>query len=149
MNNVSALNASSWAPRCRHFYSSGDSGVAGNGGQCVDNFTNHDRGSNGIFSSSFFPHMPVGATQIAAGGSATQLEAAYPSVIASGGGATTSHSQVTKRKPCKTGSSTYITLFGTSAATPAFVSIIMRCVSTSTKPRLASSTRRCTSICRS
>ena len=72
-------------------YSSGDYGVAGNGGQCIDPTTgNFNDGSSGKFNPSFPGTCPfitsVGATQIVPGASVTQPEEACETVIFSGGG---------------------------------------------------------------
>ena len=72
-------------------YSSGDYGVAGNGGQCIDPATgNYNNGSSGKFNPSFPGTCPyitsVGATQIVPGASVTQPEEACETVIFSGGG---------------------------------------------------------------
>jgi tripeptidyl-peptidase I len=74
-------------------YSSGDYGVAGNGGECIDGTTGNYTapGANyGIFNPSFPATCPyvtgVGATQVATGSTVTQPEQAAESVIYSGGG---------------------------------------------------------------
>ena len=72
-------------------YSSGDYGVAGNGGQCIDPTTGlYNDGTSGIFNPSFPGTCPyitsVGATQIKPGASVTQPEEACETVIFSGGG---------------------------------------------------------------
>ena len=72
-------------------YSSGDYGVAGNGGQCIDPVTGqYNNGSSGIFNPSFPGTCPyitsVGATQIVPGASVTAPEEACETVIFSGGG---------------------------------------------------------------
>ncbi|KAL9623206.1 MAG: hypothetical protein Q9160_002521 [Pyrenula sp. 1 TL-2023] len=72
-------------------YSSGDYGVAGNGGQCIDPVTKQfNNGSSGIFNPSFPGGCPyvtsVGATQIVPGASVTAPEEACETVIFSGGG---------------------------------------------------------------
>ncbi|KAL8744209.1 MAG: hypothetical protein Q9190_003516 [Brigantiaea leucoxantha] len=72
-------------------YSSGDYGVAGNGGQCIDPTTGeYNDGSSGIFNPSFPGGCPyvtsVGATQIKPGASVTAPEEACETVIFSGGG---------------------------------------------------------------
>ena len=72
-------------------YSSGDYGVAGNGGQCIDPVTGgYNDGSSGKFNPSFPGTCPyitsVGATQIVPGASVTQPEEACETVIFSGGG---------------------------------------------------------------
>ena len=72
-------------------YSSGDYGVAGNGGQCIDPTTgNYNNGASGRFNPSFPGTCPyitsVGATQIVPGASVTQPEEACETVIFSGGG---------------------------------------------------------------
>lgn len=72
-------------------YSSGDYGVAGNGGQCIDPVTKqYNNGTYGIFNPSFPGGCPyvtsVGATQIVPGASVTQPEEACETVIYSGGG---------------------------------------------------------------
>ncbi|KAH7397703.1 peptidase S8/S53 domain-containing protein [Cadophora sp. MPI-SDFR-AT-0126] len=72
-------------------YSSGDYGVAGNGGQCIDPVTGmYNAGGSGMFNPSFPSTCPyvtsVGATQVAPGASVTQPEQAAESVIYSGGG---------------------------------------------------------------
>lgn len=74
-------------------FSSGDSGVAGIGGQCIDsasrNYTLPDA-AHGKFNPSFPGTCPyitsVGATQIIPGQTTTQHEKAAESVISSGGG---------------------------------------------------------------
>lgn len=75
-------------------YSSGDSGVAGNGGQCCtkakcDGGT-YNNGGPGTFNPSFPGTCPyvtsVGATQIPSGSSVSSPEQACQSVIYSGGG---------------------------------------------------------------
>ena len=72
-------------------YSSGDYGVAGNGGQCIDPTTGqYTNGTYGKFNPSFPGTCPyitsVGATQIKPGASVTQPEEACETVIYSGGG---------------------------------------------------------------
>jgi len=72
-------------------YSSGDYGVAGNGGQCIDVATGmYNNGTNGMFNPSFPGTCPyvtsVGATQVKTGASVTAPETAAESVIYSGGG---------------------------------------------------------------
>ncbi|XMA16888.1 hypothetical protein WAI453_009679 [Rhynchosporium graminicola] len=72
-------------------YSSGDYGVAGNGGQCIDTATGlYNAGASGMFNPAFPSTCPyvtsVGATQITPGASVTQPEQAAESVIYSGGG---------------------------------------------------------------
>jgi tripeptidyl-peptidase-1 len=72
-------------------YSSGDYGVAGNGGQCIDPVTGaYNNGTSGKFNPSFPGGCPyvtsVGATQVIAGKSVTHPESAAESVIYSGGG---------------------------------------------------------------
>ena len=72
-------------------YSSGDFGVAGNGGACIDPVTKqYNDGKSGIFNPSFPGTCPyitsVGATQIVPGASVTQPEEACETVIFSGGG---------------------------------------------------------------
>lgn len=72
-------------------YSSGDYGVAGNGGQCIDPVTKKfNNGSSGIFNPSFPGGCPyvtsVGATQVVPGASVTAPEEACETVIFSGGG---------------------------------------------------------------
>ncbi|KAI4180002.1 MAG: hypothetical protein L6R41_007522, partial [Letrouitia leprolyta] len=72
-------------------FSSGDSGVAGNGRQCIDPVTKeYNDGSSGIFNPGFPSGCPyitsVGATQIVPGASVTAPEEACETVIFSGGG---------------------------------------------------------------
>lgn len=79
-------------------YSSGDYGVAGNGGQCIDPTTgDYNNGTSGVFNPSFPGSCPyvtsVGATQVKPGvdvvaalASGTQPEEACETVIYSGGG---------------------------------------------------------------
>ncbi|EKG13511.1 Peptidase S8/S53 subtilisin/kexin/sedolisin [Macrophomina phaseolina MS6] len=79
-------------------YSSGDYGVAGNGGQCIDPATGeYNSGNSGIFNPSFPASCPyitaVGATQVKPGvdivdalATGTQPEEACETVIYSGGG---------------------------------------------------------------
>lgn len=72
-------------------YSSGDYGVAGNGGQCIDPATlAFNNGTDGIFNPSFPGTCPyvtsVGATQILNGSSVRTPESACQDVIFSGGG---------------------------------------------------------------
>ncbi|MCJ1408986.1 hypothetical protein MMC19_003063 [Ptychographa xylographoides] len=72
-------------------YSSGDYGVAGNGGQCIDPKTGqYNNGTSGKFNPSFPGTCPyilsVGATQIKPGASVTAPEEACETVIYSGGG---------------------------------------------------------------
>ncbi|KAB5560031.1 Pro-kumamolisin [Coniochaeta sp. 2T2.1] len=75
-------------------YSSGDYGVAGNGGQCIDPVTGaYNNGSSaegGLFNPSFPGTCPyvtsVGATQILNGSSVRSPESACQNVIFSGGG---------------------------------------------------------------
>ncbi|KAB5547236.1 Pro-kumamolisin [Coniochaeta sp. 2T2.1] len=75
-------------------YSSGDYGVAGNGGQCIDPLTGaYNNGSSaegGIFNPSFPGTCPyvtsVGATQILNGSSVRSPESTCQDVIFSGGG---------------------------------------------------------------
>ncbi|KZF23723.1 hypothetical protein L228DRAFT_122834 [Xylona heveae TC161] len=72
-------------------YSSGDYGVAGNGGQCIDPTTGeYNDGSSGLFNPSFPGTCPyvtsVGATQVNPGASVFQPESAAEQVIYSGGG---------------------------------------------------------------
>jgi tripeptidyl-peptidase-1 len=72
-------------------FSSGDYGVAGNGGQCIDPATGaYNDGTSGKFNPSFPGGCPyilsVGATQIAPNASVTAPETACETVIYSGGG---------------------------------------------------------------
>ncbi|KAK1574290.1 Pro-kumamolisin [Colletotrichum navitas] len=72
-------------------YSSGDSGVAGNGKQCIDSLTGaYNDGKSGIFNPSFPGSCPwvtsVGATQILEGSTVHTPESACEKVIFSGGG---------------------------------------------------------------
>jgi tripeptidyl-peptidase-1 len=72
-------------------YSSGDYGVAGNGGQCIDPTTGaYNNGTSGKFNPSFPGGCPyvtsVGATQVPTGSTPTQPETACETVIYSGGG---------------------------------------------------------------
>lgn len=76
-------------------YSSGDYGVAGNGGQCIDPVTGaYNDGSTGTFNPSFPGTCPyilsIGATQVKVGTknviTTTQPEMAAESIIYSGGG---------------------------------------------------------------
>ncbi|KAJ5040232.1 uncharacterized protein L3040_005893 [Drepanopeziza brunnea f. sp. 'multigermtubi'] len=72
-------------------YSSGDFGVAGNGGACIDPVTGaYNNGSQGIFNPSFPGGCPyvtsVGATQILNGSTVRTPESASQTVIFSGGG---------------------------------------------------------------
>lgn len=72
-------------------YSSGDYGVAGNGGTCIDPATGqYNDGSSGNFNPSFPGTCPsitsVGATQIAPGNSVRDAEVACETIIFSGGG---------------------------------------------------------------
>ncbi|KAL8945490.1 MAG: hypothetical protein Q9183_008074 [Haloplaca sp. 2 TL-2023] len=72
-------------------FSSGDFGVGGNGGQCIDPETKqYNDGSSGIFNPSFPGGCPyitsIGATQIVPGASVAQPEQACETVIFSGGG---------------------------------------------------------------
>ena len=71
-------------------YSSGDYGVAGNGGQCIGPDGTFTDGTSGKFNPSFPGTCPyvtsVGATQIVPGASVTAPEEACETVIFSGGG---------------------------------------------------------------
>jgi tripeptidyl-peptidase-1 len=72
-------------------YSSGDFGVAGNGGQCIDSATGQfNNGTSGTFNPSFPGTCPyvtsVGATQIINGSSVNAPEQSSERVIFSGGG---------------------------------------------------------------
>ena len=71
-------------------YSSGDYGVAGNGGRCINPNGTFNNGGSGRFNPSFPSTCPyvtaVGATQIVPGASVTQPEEACETVIFSGGG---------------------------------------------------------------
>lgn len=72
-------------------YSSGDNGVAGNSGECIDTESNsYNNGSSGTFNPSFPGTCPyitsVGATQIANGSTVAAPETAAETVIYSGGG---------------------------------------------------------------
>ena len=71
-------------------YSSGDSGVAGNRGQCIGPDDTLNDGKSGRFNPGFPASCPyvtaVGATQVLPGASVTQPEKACESVIFSGGG---------------------------------------------------------------
>lgn len=72
-------------------YSSGDFGVAGNSGQCIDSATGaYNNGSSGIFNPSFPGTCPyitsVGATQVLNGSTVHTPESASERVIFSGGG---------------------------------------------------------------
>lgn len=72
-------------------YSSGDFGVAGNGGQCINTQTGaFNNGANGLFNPSFPGTCPyitsVGATQVLNGSSVRTPESACETVIFSGGG---------------------------------------------------------------
>lgn len=70
-------------------YSSGDNGVGGNGGQCLDN-NNMPSDDGTKFNPGFPSSCPyvtsIGATQIVPGASVTQPEEACQTVISSGGG---------------------------------------------------------------
>ena len=71
-------------------YSSGDFGVGGNGGQCINPDGTFNDGTSGRFNPSFPATCPyitaVGATQIKPGASVTAPEEACETVIFSGGG---------------------------------------------------------------
>jgi len=72
-------------------YSSGDFGVAGNGGACIDSVTGaYNNGTKGLFNPSFPGVCPyvtsVGATQVMNGSSVRTPESASQRVIFSGGG---------------------------------------------------------------
>ncbi|KAK3940564.1 putative subtilisin-like protein [Diplogelasinospora grovesii] len=72
-------------------YSSGDNGVAGNQGECIDAVTGaYNNGSSGLFNPSFPGSCPyvtsVGATQIIKGSTVRTAESACETVIFSGGG---------------------------------------------------------------
>lgn len=72
-------------------YSSGDFGVAGNGGACIDSVTGaYNNGSKGLFNPSFPGVCPyvtsVGATQVINGSTVRTPESASERVIFSGGG---------------------------------------------------------------
>ncbi|UZJ55505.1 hypothetical protein CBS101457_004825 [Exobasidium rhododendri] len=72
-------------------YSSGDYGVAGNSGQCIDPTTGvYNDGTDGKFNPSFPGTCPyilsIGATQIDPGASVSKPESACQQVIYSGGG---------------------------------------------------------------
>lgn len=72
-------------------YSSGDFGVAGNGGVCIDTVTGaYNNGSTGLFNPSFPGVCPyvtsVGATQVMNGSTVRTPESAAERVIFSGGG---------------------------------------------------------------
>ncbi|CZR58556.1 related to serine protease [Phialocephala subalpina] len=72
-------------------YSSGDFGVAGNGGQCIDPVTGaYNNGTKGLFNPSFPGTCPyvtsVGATQVINGSTVRTPESASERVIFSGGG---------------------------------------------------------------
>ena len=71
-------------------YSSGDNGVAGNGGQCIAANGSFNDGGSGRFNPAFPSTCPyvtsVGATQIVPGASVTAPEEACETVIFSGGG---------------------------------------------------------------
>ncbi|KAI6361932.1 hypothetical protein MCOR25_006355 [Pyricularia grisea] len=72
-------------------FSSGDAGVAGNGGQCIDEATGaYNDGSQGYFNPSFPASCPwvtaVGATTILKGSTVHTPESACENVIFSGGG---------------------------------------------------------------
>ncbi len=71
-------------------YSSGDNGVAGNGGVCIAPDGTYNDGTSGRFNPSFPPTCPyvtaVGATQIVPNASVTAPEEACETVIFSGGG---------------------------------------------------------------
>jgi tripeptidyl-peptidase-1 len=72
-------------------YSSGDFGVAGNGGQCINPVTGaYNNGSNGIFNPSFPGTCPfvtsVGATMVMNRSTVHTPESASERVIISGGG---------------------------------------------------------------
>jgi tripeptidyl-peptidase I len=72
-------------------FSSGDYGVAGNGGQCFDSLTGaYNNGSKGLFNPAFPATCPyvtaVGATQLLNGTSVRGKESAAARVIFSGGG---------------------------------------------------------------
>ena len=71
-------------------FSSGDYGVAGNGGQCIAPNGSYNDGTSGMFNPSFPPVCPyvtaVGATQVKPGASVTEPEEACETVIYSGGG---------------------------------------------------------------
>lgn len=71
-------------------YSSGDYGVAGNFGECINSNGTYGNGTNGMFNPSFPSTCPyvtsVGATQIVPGASFTAPEEACETIIYSGGG---------------------------------------------------------------
>lgn len=71
-------------------YSSGDDGVAGNGGACIAPDGTENNGTSGAFNPSFPAGCPfvtsVGATQVKVKASVTQPEEAAESVIIGGGG---------------------------------------------------------------
>ena len=71
-------------------YSSGDYGVAGNGGQCISANGSYNDGTSGKFNPAFPSTCPfvtaVGATQILPGAPVTAPEEACETVIFSGGG---------------------------------------------------------------
>ena len=71
-------------------YSSGDNGVAGNGGLCIGVNGTFNNGTSGMFNPGFPSTCPyvtsVGATQIKPGASVTAPEEACETVIFSGGG---------------------------------------------------------------
>lgn len=71
-------------------FSSGDYGVAGNGGVCINADGSYNAGGSGRFTPAFPSTCPwvtsVGATQIKKGGSVTKPEVACQTVIQSGGG---------------------------------------------------------------
>ena len=71
-------------------YSSGDYGVAGNGGQCIGKNGTYNDGSSGLFNPSFPSTCPyitsVGATQIVPNATVRDPEEACQTIIFSGGG---------------------------------------------------------------
>ena len=71
-------------------FSSGDYGVAGNGGACISEMGTFNDGSSGMFNPAFPSTCPyitsVGATQIRPGASVVEPEQACETVIYSGGG---------------------------------------------------------------
>ncbi|KAG4433305.1 hypothetical protein IFR05_011202 [Cadophora sp. M221] len=105
-------------------YSSGDYGVAGNGGQCIDPATGmYNNGGSGMFNPAFPSTCPyvtsVGATQITPGASVTQPEQAAESVIYSGGDVSANGVNYVI---AINGNFSYV--FGTSASAPTFGSIV-------------------------
>ncbi|CAG8975991.1 hypothetical protein HYALB_00011546 [Hymenoscyphus albidus] len=110
-------------------YSSGDSGVAGNGGMCIGKNGAYNNGSEGAFNPIFPGGCPwvtsIGATQVLNGSTVRTPEVAAQRVISSGGGFSNIFPMPLYQRPAVTSYFAQNKIsFGTSASAPTFGVII-------------------------